>query len=369
MFHKKNITFLITSLNGGGAERQLQSLSCSLKDRGWTVSVIAMIYPDNLVIAEALEKAGIPIYYLGMKRGRAQISAIFKLASLIRKIKPNIVHSHMVHANILARITRIFCRMPHLICTAHNTVEGGIYLNSLYKITDFMANYTTHVSRFAADKYVNDGIVSAKRIRYIPNGISTKIFSFSKQARRRLCLELSIEENSFVWITVARMEPQKDFFTLISSFKEYCSDNSILLIAGDGELRTRIEAKVKEYKLEDSIKFLGFRKDVPELLSASDAFVISSFYEGFSLVAVEAMSVGLPVVSSNNGVQTEFITNGENGFLVTPQSIEELGNAMLKIEKMLPAERNMLSEKARLNAMNYDIEKIVDIWESAYDAL
>ena len=367
MSSPKSITFLITSLNGGGAEKQLQSLACGLKNRGWTVSVIAMIYPDNTAIAEAMEKADIPIYYLGMKKGKFNLSAIFKLASLICQINPDIVHSHMVHVNILARITRIFCKMKRLICTAHsmNECNGRKGLQFLYKITDSLANITTHVSQYAAEEYVTQKIVSKEKMHYIPNGIPMKDYSFSQEAREVLRLELGLD-NKFVWISVARMEPPKDFFTLLAAFKEYCANNSVLLLVGDGVERPQIEERILEYKLEKRVKLLGFRNDVPKLLSASDAFVLSSHWEGLPLVIGEAMSIGLPVVSANNGGQIEFVLENKTGFLVPVGDITAFGLKMQKIEKMSSNTRKQFSLNAREHAQNYDIERILDLWEKAY---
>jgi glycosyltransferase involved in cell wall biosynthesis len=363
----RSITFLITSLNGGGAEKQLQHLACGLKNRGWIVSVIAMIYPDNTAIAINLAKAEIPIHYLGMKRGKSQISAIFKLTSLIRQINPDIVHSHMVHANILARITRLFCKMKRLICTAHsiNECHGKRALKFLYRITDSLADLTTHVSSQAADKYVLEKIVTKKRMRYIPNGIPIKDYSFSQMARNKLRLDLGIE-NKFVWITVARMEPPKDFFTLLAAFRNHCAYDSILLLVGDGVQRPQIEEYVREFELQERVKLLGFRTDVPELLSASDAFALSSEWEGLPLVVGEAMSIGLPVVSTNNGGQIEFVLDKETGFLVPVGDIVAFGQKMSEIERMSSHQREQYSKNAQEHVKNYDIERIIDLWEKVY---
>ncbi len=127
---KWQILFLITGLAYGGAETQLVNLATKLKCRGWDVRVVSMLPPQAFV--EELKNADIPLVTLNMRRGVADPRAVFRLLKILREWKPDIVHSHMVHANLLARVVRIFCKMPVLISTAHSIDEGGRWREIAY---------------------------------------------------------------------------------------------------------------------------------------------------------------------------------------------------------------------------------------------
>ena len=119
----KRMTLLVTGLGRGGAETQVVHLAKRLKARAWDVQVISMRSLQELAVD--LEREGVPVVALNMSEGVADPSAIFRLTSLLRAHRPLVLHSHMVHANLLARAARPLARVPVLVCTAHNVNEGG----------------------------------------------------------------------------------------------------------------------------------------------------------------------------------------------------------------------------------------------------
>jgi hypothetical protein len=144
------IVILTTGLSYGGAETQLVYLATRLKVRDWNVQVVSILSPQAYVTG--LESKGIPVLTLNIKSKVQVFSAIFKLAKIISKIKPYILHAHMVHANILARLVRPFVRVPVLICTAHNIVEGVRIREWGYRLTYFLCDLTTQVSQAGLDR-------------------------------------------------------------------------------------------------------------------------------------------------------------------------------------------------------------------------
>ena len=115
------ILYLITGLGVGGAEKVVTALADEMDARGHTVMVVyltgpAIVKPDNRrIVIESLE----------LESAKDLISSFVALIKLVREFKPDVVHSHMIHANILARLARPFCRVRRLVCTAHNSNEGG----------------------------------------------------------------------------------------------------------------------------------------------------------------------------------------------------------------------------------------------------
>jgi len=282
----------------------------------------------------------------------------------------------MVHANILARIVRPFVSVPVLVCTAHNIDErgrnGSGKLRILaYRFTDFLCDLTTQVSKAGLERYVQIRAVPGHKIRYIPNGVDLERFRFDPVARSRLREELNLQ-NKFVWVAVGCFRPQKDYPNMLYAFAQVVGEKhqAQLLIAGDGPLRPEMEDLAQKLGITQQVKFLGIRRDVPELLSASDAYMMSSEWEGMPNVLLEAGAVGLPIVATDVGGNREIVIHGKTGFLVPSKDPAALAQAMLKLMNLSEEERGRMGEAARQHIeKNFDMERVVDLWESLYREL
>ncbi|WP_207666975.1 glycosyltransferase [Desulfofundulus salinus] len=230
-----SVIFLTTGLAYGGAETQLVNLATRLKKRGWDVCVVSMLPPQAFM--EELAAAGIPLSTLNMRRGMPDPRAVFRLVKILRQWRPDILHCHMVHANLLGRVVRVFYRILVVISTAHNMNEGGRWREIAYRMTDFLADKTTNVSRAAVDRYIRVGAVPKDKIIFMPNGIDTFRFQLNQNARLQLRRELGLNEN-FVWLAVGRFEEAKDYPNLLQAFKSVTDErnDAALLIAGQGTL-------------------------------------------------------------------------------------------------------------------------------------
>ncbi len=296
---------VITSLQIGGAETQVVTLAQRLQARGWEVAVVSLLAPGGH--AASLAKSAIPVHSLEMKRGIPDPRAALRLARIVRTYQPDIVHSHMVHANLLARCTRLITAMPALICTAHNTREtserGGPtwYKERLYGITGKLADETTIICRAGWDHYVATGAAAPDRLQIVPNGIDCQRFSPNSETRTAARLELGIGGDEFVWLAAARLVPQKDFPNLLRAFAPLAGGKWKLLIAWDGPLKQQLEGLAKQLGLAEKVSFLGVRRDIPVLHNAADAFVLSSELEGLPLSVLEASASGLPSVVTDVG--------------------------------------------------------------------
>ncbi len=364
-----SLVFLITGLAYGGAETQLVNLATKLKERGWDVRVVSMLPPQ--AFTDELKQAGIPLATLDMRRGVADPRAVFRLVKMLREWKPDIVHSHMIHANLLARIARIFYRIPVIICTAHSIDEGGRRREIAYRLTDFLADLTTNVSQAAVERYIRVGVAPKDKIKFMPNGIDTAKFEPNEMVRKRLRNELGINE-CFVWLAVGRFEEAKDYPNMLQAFSRVVAKKSdvILLLVGQGSLMEEARGLADELDLTDKVRFLGLRRDVPDLMNAADAFVLSSRWEGFGLVVAEAMACELPVVATDCGGPREILDGGTLGFLVPPAESEALALAMEKMMALSDEERFEMGKAGRAHIeANYSLERVVDQWEELYKEL
>lgn len=360
------ILFLITGLAYGGAETQLVHLASRLKARGWGVNIVSMLQPQ--AYKEELYALGIPVASLNMRRGVPDPQAIFRLRELLHEWQPQILHSHMVHANILARITTLLYRVPVVISTIHSMNEGGRMREIAYRITDPLSTLTTVISHVVAEHYIKAKVVPRKKLRVVPNGID--IQRFNPNVLRPLLprKEMGLE-SEFVWLAIGRFEAAKDYPNLLKAFAQVTIQHpgAQLLIAGEGSLKSQLEELAQSMKLKENVHLLGLRKDIPLLMTVANAYVMSSAWEGLPLVLLEASASGLPIVATDVGGNREVVLEGKSGFLVSPRSPDDLANAMLKLMALSREERNHMGRIGKKHIEeNYSLNKVVEMWEGLY---
>jgi len=361
----RSILFLITSLAYGGAETQVVRLAIQLKKRGCDVHVITMMQPKAYV--DELEAADICVASLGISRKLPDPRLILRLVRLIRSWQPDVIHSHMVHANLLARIVRPLAQVNVLICTAHSTNEGGCFREFLYRLTDAFCDLTTQVSQAGMERYVRVRAVPLHKIRYIPNGVDT--VSFHPDLERSSIRRKLGPKNNFRWLSVGRFDVQKDYPNMLQAFAHVAQvrPDALLLIAGDGPLRPAMEMLAQNHAISDRLRFLGIRRDIPELMKTADGYVMSSAVEGMPIVLLEAGATGLPIVATDVGGNREVVQDGKTGFLVPPKNPEALAGAMLRLMNLPEDERTQMGKAGRHYIQaNYSLDRITDIWENLY---
>jgi glycosyltransferase involved in cell wall biosynthesis len=361
---------VVTNLTFGGAETQVVRLASEFRNRNWQVCIASMVVPDAFV--GQLEKQGIHVHVLGMRRGLPDPRAIVRLRSLVKSFSPDVVHCHMFHANILGRVTRLFCRMPALICTVHNLREtserGGPtgYKELLYRLTDRLASRTTIICRAAFDRYVRVGAVPGNRLHLIPNGVDTDVFSPSEELRLSAHKELEVGLK-FVWLAVGRLVSQKDYPNLFSALTLLDYKRFVVLIAGNGPLEQELRDECARLGLDACVKFCGAREDILPLYNAADSFVMSSEFEGLSVALLEAASMGLPSVVTDTGGNAEIVKDGATGYVVPPGNHTALSQAMERIMTLSAVQRKTMGDAARQYCtQHYGTTSVVNQWRELY---
>jgi len=325
-----------------------------------------------LACVSQLEQQQVEVHSLDMMRGVPDFRAVFRLRSLIRCFRPDVVHCHMFHANILGRITRLFCRMPAVICTAHSTKEtstrGGPtwHKEFLYRATDSLADRTTIICNAGFDRYVRVGAVSRKKLRMIPNAVDTNVFSRSEE-RRRSCRSALGIGSEFVWLAVGRLVKQKDYPTLFRALELLPLKQFVVLIAGAGHLETELREECTKRDLNGHVWFCGERNDVLDLYNAADAFVMSSECEGMPVSLLEAASVGLPAVVTNVGGNPDVVIDDVTGYVVPSGMPTQLAAAMQRLMEASPERLKEMSRAAQRHCYeHYRIAAVMDKWLDLY---
>ena len=358
------LLLVITGLGMGGAENVVATLADGMAAKGHEVLIVyltgeAIVIPKNPYVK---------ILGLDMKSGRELLKAYLKLRKIISEFKPDVVHSHMVHANLISRLVRLTIKMPRLVCTAHSTYEGGRLRMLAYRLTDSLADISTNVSKMAVTAFEKQGAVPPGRMVPVLNGVDHKKFSPNeitrKSSRQQYCTK-----NENVFIAVGRLFDAKDYPTLLQAFALLTKHNEDvkLWIVGDGPLRSDLESLANELGIYKDVLFLGMRHDIPELLNGADFFVLSSAWEGFGLVVAEAMAAEKIVVATDSGGVKEVV--GDCGFLVPVGNPIALAEAMQNA-LILPSEkRASLVKKGSARVVdNYSLDRTIDKWLEIYQA-
>lgn len=369
------IMLLVSNLTlDGGAEVQSTQLAQRLKARGWDVTVVSMLAPRDA--DAALRADGIPVITLDVARRTDLPAAIRRLARVTSEINPHVLHCHMPHAILLARAVKLIQPIPVMIGTLHGlkmyNVRGTGWRSReiAHRLTGWLSDATTVVCHAAALRYGaaesgNNGV------RLIPNGVDTERFHPDAKIRNLMRDALSIDDD-FVWLLPARFQPVKDHCTMLRAFRSVVSQHpaSLLLLAGSGPLEREMTELARALGIASRVRFLGARSDMPSLMKAADACVLSSIYEGMPLVLLEAAASALPCVATDVGGSGDVVLDGQTGYLAPAASPTALADAMLRLATAPAAKRVAMGTHARDHVVeNFRFDAVVDRWEQLYREL
>jgi len=358
------ILYVITGLGNGGAERVVCDLANEMFKKGHDVK-IAYLTGEALTKPDHKE---IELIKVNLNDFKSLLPTYIRLAKIIRKFRPDVVHSHMVHANIIMRLVRITTPICKLICTAHSNNEGGSLRMLAYRATHRLANVTTNVSNMAAQNFESLRAVPSEGMRTIYNGIDLSKFKYDSDVRSYIDLELNIDESYKLILAVGRFNEAKDYPNLlkaVSLLKKEITYPLKVVIAGDGELRSLIEDMIGSLSLKKEVVLLGRRNDIPELMSAADLFVLPSKYEGFGLVVTEAMACECLVVATDCGGVAEVLSNSD--FLVPPADAVALKNKMKYALELHGKDKSTVINKNLSHVReNFSLEDIIEKWVALY---
>ena len=352
------ILYIITGLGLGGAEKVVCDLADQMSALGHLVK-IAYLTGEILVRPRDINVDIIP---LDLNNLYGIYSASKKYKKLIQDFQPDVVHAHMVHANIFSRINRIGCTIPKpkLICTAHNSNEGGKLRMMAYRLTNFLSDFNSNVSQEATESLIRKGAFNKNNLITVYNGIDLNKFNFFNKDKN---------SNELSFLSVGRFNKQKDYpnlFQAISILKNTINKEVKFYIAGDGELRPQLEQLIVDLGISDCVVLLGKRSDIPNLLNKADYFVLSSRHEGLPTVVIEAMACGTFVIATDCGGSAEIM--GDTGILVPPQNSEALAEAIKQAVDKTPLEiqENNLKARQRVEEL-FSLENSVQNWLKLYE--
>ncbi len=352
------ILYVITGLGVGGAEKVVAELADQMLKRGHQVK-IAYLKGEAIVCPQSSE---IELVYLGFENLKSFRCAYQNYKKILENFQPDVVHAHMVHANIFTRVSRTFIPVPKLICTAHNSNEGGKLRMLAYKCTNHLSDLNTNVSNEASKSLIAKGAFNKNNLTTVYNGIDLKKFD----RKDPIC---KFNSNVINFICVGRFNEQKDYpnlFRAISLLKDKVPDLKFKFsIVGDGELRSDLEVLIESLNIKKYVELLGKRSDIPDLLNAADFFILPSKHEGLPTVVIEAMACHTFVIATDCGGSAEIM--GNTGILVPIQNSQALSDAILHSLSIDMDLVEINNKKARQRVENlFSLDRSINKWLELY---
>ncbi len=358
------IVYVLTSLGIGGAERQTLALADRMAQRGHSVALLVLR-------PQLAEEWPIDLRSLRLNMRRSPVSVLQGMArgrAFLHDFQPDILHSHSFHANFVTRLLKASLPAPVVISTVHNVYEGGWLRMLAYRLTDSLSTRTMVVSHAAAERYVRLKAVPRDKCFVLHNAIEVDRLVPDAERRQRTRAAMGVADE-FVWLTAGRIVPAKDHSSLLRAFQKLRASHPYarLWIAGDAlhSEFDRVSALAAQMGLNSHVRWLGLRRDLPALLDAADAFVLSSAWEGIPLSLGEAMAMEKPVVATDVGGVHELA--GECGWLVEAKSPEALAGAMSQVMAASPEERRAAGRAARGRVTSqFCMDARINQWEDLY---
>lgn len=339
--------------NVGGMEKLLVEFARFSDRRRFELTFFSLQRRGKL--ADEIENYGCVVHDFAKREG-LQPSLILRMARKLRQLQPQIVHTHNTAAFFYGACAAMCARVPVIVHTRHGQRFSASRRETMFfRWLSRGANQIVSVSDDARRLSWDEGVPSEKT-RTIRNGVDLSRFPYvGPQAYGPAIL-------------VARLSAEKDVATLVRAMQivQRHQPQLALNIVGEGDQRLQLERLVESLNLRAPVRFLGERRDIPELLSHASMFVLPSLTEGISLTLLEAMARGLPVIATRVGGTPEVVLDGITGLLVPARAPELLAQAMLQLHGNPPQAAQMGQCGRERVEQCFSIESMVSQYEQLY---
>lgn len=363
-----HVMHVYSRLNVGGIEHQILNVLPRLNNGRYRAS-LCLIKSEGAQ-ANDLRKRGIPIYVVPL-RGRLGPSSLARLGWLFRSTRTRIVHAHVRESNTSATVSARLALVPVVIGTIHsmNKIQGMRRIlqdRTLARCRDT----TIAVSESVKANYCRAIGVDPSRVTVIYNGVDLARFTGPDVDRAQVLDALGVDPGDRVVACVARMASPKSHHILLAAAARVLrsAPRTTFLLVGDGPLTESLQAQARSLGISSKVVFAGARDDVPRILCACDASALTSNREGFSIVVIESLAAGLPVVATDVGGNAEAIEEGVSGFLLPVGDVEGIADRLTRLV-LDEALRSRMSEAARRRSERFSLDETVRATEALYDRL
>jgi glycosyltransferase involved in cell wall biosynthesis len=334
---KYNIVFIIDGLGMGGAERLMTPILKNLDKDYFEPRVCVLQIKDGNPIADDIRALGIPVDLILTPYLR-DITALPRLCGYLKNVKADLVHAQLEISDIVGNIAAKLLRLPsvstvHTMPAQNMKLKSKIHQSAELFALRFFCNIVVPVSGEAQKFYLNISNIPPEKFLTIYNGIDLSLFENLDYQKERIKTrrEFNIPNNAKLLVTVAVLRELKGIQFMIRAMPSILSNypEVYYLVIGNGNYREALEQEVDKTGVRHRVIFAGQRNDIPQLLAASDLFILPTLTEALPTVLAEAMAARLPIIASAVGGVPEMVIDGENGLLLPSGDSETLASACL----------------------------------------
>ncbi len=323
------VLHVVESMEAGGAERVVAEYA-KWHDRSRYAPEVCCVLTSG-PFADSVVASGVPVHVLG-RRSRYDIGAVLRLARIVRRGRFDVVHNHNFAALAAGLPASVLGLAKAVIRTEHNVLRTrgqARYFASRAAVLREDAQIA--VSDAVRRSHVGRGRIGPGRFVTILNGVDAERLAPSAD-RSTVRKRLGLADDAVVALNVGSLTEQKNRHTLLEAAALLTDVERLrVLVVGSGPEEAELKERADELGLSGRVLFLGRRLDVPDLLAASDVFVLSSDWEGLPITILEAMAVGVPCVSTAVGGVPEAITDGVSGLTVKPGDPAALADGLRRL--------------------------------------
>jgi glycosyltransferase involved in cell wall biosynthesis len=351
-----------------GAQQVLRQLVGKLDRQRFASQVFTFHWGP---IADQMVEQGHHVELLPCRSPKLDPTLILRLRRRLRASPFAVLHTHLFGASLHGLLAAAGLKGLAKVITLHNVREDNalqrLAYPLLFRYASRVVACSAEVEKVTREKYSER---LGRKLTTIPNGIDVERFA-ERPARCQVRNAKGLPLDSAILIAIGRLTGQKNLSLLLRTLALLREDPGtlVLLIVGEGEERARLEQEARELGIEASVRFLGVRHDVPELLQAADLFVMSSLWEGLPMVLLEAMAAGVPCVSTAVGGIPEAVRDEEEALLVPPGDPAALAAA---IRRALTEETESRARAARayqrVRAL-FSAERMAEQYGEVYDQI
>ncbi len=301
----------------------------------------------------------------------SQIGAAFRFAGILRTWRPDVLHSHMFHASLVASPVGWACRVPVVIETPHVREHWRQGIKASYFIDRMVGRCVDAyiaVSESNGRYLVEEKRLPARKVKVIANGCDLARFSPHHPAPQGLRESLGFEQGDSILVVAARLEPQKGHRVLLDAMPRVCRElpNTRLVFVGDGRLRSDLEQQTGQLGLKDVVRFVGYQSNIQDWLALSSFTVLPSFYEGLPLAAIESLAAGRTIVASAVDGTSEVVLHEKTGLTVPAGDAAALTEAIIRLLRDREQCRELGQRGRQLVLEHFSRERQVRLTEDLY---
>lgn len=319
-------------------------------------------------------EAGATVVSFGLSAGKPGLGGLRRIAGYIEQNQIHVVHTHVLRPDILGGLAARLAHRPAVLSTKHNMAyvrsqNGWLMRNLFYWPAMYLSDQIVTVTEALRQQTIERLRISPTRVTTIHNGIDAERY-YQPDARAATRAALGLAPDAFVLTYTGRLIGGKGLEEVLRAAQPLVERHPAcrVLIVGEGELQERLQQLAGELGLLSHVVFAGFRRDVPEVLAASDVFVLPSFSEGLPLSVLEAMAAGKPVVVSRVGGVPEIVHDGETGLMIRPGDVPGLTAALLSLIED-PARRTALGARGRQHVQeHFSVPSMIARYQDLYQA-